>query len=91
MSEVASVSNSTDVEDAEANYFAMCLLMPEDFVRAEVAKIGWFDIEDDRAMKTLAKKFQVSVTMMTMRLGQLYFAGTMTRQTHPRAPNGDTA
>ena len=57
--------------DAEANYFAMCLLMPEEWVRREVKRMGIVDIEDDKKMKKLADKFKVSVTMMTIRLGQI--------------------
>ncbi len=67
------------VEENEANYFAMCLLMPEEFVRAEVRKMGGFDIEDDRAMSALASKFGVSVTLMTLRLGQIMWK-TSTRR-----------
>ncbi len=58
-------------QDAEANYFAMCLLMPEDFVRTEVKKIWLIDLEDAKRMKQLADKFKVSVPIMTHRLGQL--------------------
>ena len=58
--------------DAEANHFAMCLLMPEDWVRREVKRMGGnIDIGDDKAMKKLADKFKVSVTVMTLRLGQI--------------------
>ena len=63
--------NGSDVEENEANYFAMCLLMPESFVRAEVAKMGGFDIENDRDMAKLARKFGVSSTLMATRIGQL--------------------
>ena len=61
-----------DIEEREANYFAMCLLMPEKFVREEIAKMGGsIDLADDKQIRILANKFQVSIAMMTVRLGQL--------------------
>lgn len=61
-----------ETEEAEANYFAMCLLMPEDFVRRELKKFeGGFDIANDAHVKQLAKTFQVPASLMAMRLGQL--------------------
>lgn len=65
------VEDSTVIE-AEANRFAVSLLMPADMVRLEVRKLGGIDIEDDRKkIAGLARKFGVSVQLMTMRLGQL--------------------
>lgn len=58
-------------EEAEANYFAMCLLMPEDFVRAEIRKLRSFDLNNEKQMAELARKFQVSVAHIALRLGQL--------------------
>lgn len=64
-------SNSNVVEDNEADYFAMCLLMPEEFVRREVRSAGGIDIADDKGMAKLAKKFGVSTTAMALRIGQI--------------------
>lgn len=61
----------TEVEEAEANYFAMCLLMPEDIVRREVRRLGGIDLADDKHFIILARKFQVNVGMMGIRIGQL--------------------
>lgn len=58
-------------EEEEANQFAMALLMPEDFVREEVRKMGGLDLCNDKAIKRLADKFQVPMGMMAFRLGQL--------------------
>lgn len=58
-------------EEAEANYFAMCLLMPEAFVRREVARFAAFDINNEKHVAQLAKTFQVSPGMMGYRLAQL--------------------
>lgn len=60
-------------EDREANYFAICLLMPEELVRKEVKKLRRpIDLSDDKDIKELANTFRVSIPLMTLRLGQLY-------------------
>jgi Zn-dependent peptidase ImmA (M78 family) len=56
--------------EKEANYFAMCLLMPAHLVKQEVAKLT-IDLTDDTAIKSLAKTFDVSMTAMALRLSQL--------------------
>jgi Zn-dependent peptidase ImmA (M78 family) len=61
-----------DRENREANLFAMCLLMPEKLVRSEVDKSGGIDLCDDEPIRELAKKFGVSISLMTIRLAQLY-------------------
>jgi hypothetical protein len=64
--------SEAEQQEREANLFAMCLLMPEDFVWKEIKRMGGnFDIEDGRSIKQLAEKFKVSVPVMTLRLGQL--------------------
>lgn len=66
----------TDVDfEREANQFAMELLMPEEFMKAEMAKIGPFDIENEQAIKKLANKFKVSIPVITLRIGQLLTRG----------------
>ena len=59
-------------KEKRANLFAMCLLMPEDFVKAEIKKIKDFDLCSDEHMKMLARKFRVPQSIMAMRIGQLY-------------------
>lgn len=64
------------IQNLEANYFAICLLLDEEMVRREVRRIApdGFDIEDDPAIGLLAKRFGVSVQLMTIRLCMLdYF------------------
>jgi len=58
-----------NLED-EANYFAMCLLMPEHLVKREFAKIT-LDLTSDEPLKEMAKIFDVSITAMALRLAQL--------------------
>ena len=67
-------TNKISDEDREANLFAIALLMPEELVRKEVAKLKRpLDLSDDNCgVKELAKKFGVSITLMAMRLGELY-------------------
>jgi len=57
--------------DAEVNAFALALLMPEPLLRADIAKMGGVDLCDDNAVEKLAKRYQVPVAAMALRLGQL--------------------
>lgn len=67
------MSSTREEQDLEANYFAMCLLIPEQMVRDEVDKVkGGLDLANPKKTKELAKKFQVSEMMMGVRLGQIY-------------------
>ena len=63
----------TEEQEREANLFAMYLLMPEEMVRKQVKKLGGsLDINDDKNIKTLARKFAVSEQLMTLRIAQIY-------------------
>ena len=57
--------------DDEATMFAMALLMPEEFVRKAVSEMGGIDLDDEKAVRSLAHLFQVSTQMMTVRLAEL--------------------
>jgi Zn-dependent peptidase ImmA (M78 family) len=57
-----------DRMDAEANAFAMELLMPEKWIRRDAAGI---DICDDAAIAKLAKRYQVPASAMAIRIGQV--------------------
>lgn len=69
--------NNHAEEDAEANLFALELLMPEQFVRSEIKKMKSFDLCDDEAMKKLARIFQVPQSIMAVRVGQIIGRGTI--------------
>ena len=56
--------------DRDANEFAMHLLVPSEFLRLELEKIGGVDIENDKAVAKLARKFRVSTQVMTIRIVQ---------------------
>lgn len=57
-------------EEREANAFAAELLMPEEFVLADIeARI--YDLTDDNLLPDLAKRYEVSVPALTYRLANL--------------------
>jgi Zn-dependent peptidase ImmA (M78 family) len=58
--------NNKTLED-EANLFAMLLLMPKKFIEEDL-KNG-IDLTDDKALKVLARKYEVPVTAMAIRIG----------------------
>ena len=66
-------SNLSDdpVAEAEANHFAMCLLMPADMLRLDIRLMGGVDIENHKAIDQLARKYRVSPTLMAVRIGWL--------------------
>lgn len=64
------VAPQSTIED-EANAFAMELLMPTDWLLADVRTMGGFDICDDEKIAKLAVKYKVPVTLLTLRLGML--------------------
>lgn len=63
----------TDPREIEANLFAAELLMPSDRIRADVEMHGHLDLldEGDSFVSDLAKKYQVSVRALTIRLERL--------------------
>lgn len=56
--------------EIEANAFAMELLMPEHLMREAIGTRG-VDVEDEKRVAALAKKFRVSVPVMVLRIGEL--------------------
>ncbi len=55
--------------DREANYFAMCLLVPTGLLKEEISKLGGhIELSDDDQLKALARKFGVSMMVMAIRL-----------------------
>lgn len=60
-----------DRDELEANYFAMCLLIPEHMIESDLATEEFappFDFEEDQRIKILAKRYQVSEQLMLFRL-----------------------
>ena len=58
------------VMEAEANRFAMELLMPVAWIKKDLESIE-FDMADDKQLKALAKRYGVSMTAMAIRLTSL--------------------
>lgn len=63
-------STGNDQEEIEANAFAAALLMPAQLVHGEIKKHN-LDLDDEDALGVLAKRFSVSTTAMSFRLGNL--------------------
>lgn len=63
-------SLATDDREIEANQFAAELLMPRELLTAEVKKLS-LKMDVDKAVAELAKRFDVSVQAMTIRLSAL--------------------
>jgi Zn-dependent peptidase ImmA (M78 family) len=69
-------SDASDVREIEANAFAANLLMPKDFLRADLRRYTNFrgEVElGEAARQTLARKYMVSEIAMTFRLINLGF------------------
>jgi Zn-dependent peptidase ImmA (M78 family) len=67
-------SEATDSREMEANYFAASLLMPREFVRADVAQLARFNGEvmlEEEEIRSLALRYAVSPLAMTYRLVNL--------------------
>jgi Zn-dependent peptidase ImmA (M78 family) len=67
-------SDATDARETEANYFAASLLMPREYVRADVAQLAGFNGEvalDELEIRRLAVRYEVSPLAMTYRLVSL--------------------
>ena len=55
--------------EIEANYFAASLLMPKEDVKAHFQK--WSELEEDERLNRLAKRYEVSMQAMSVRLNTL--------------------
>lgn len=57
--------------EAEANYFAMCLLMPEFLLRPDFERMKNGTKELPEIVAALAKRYKVDEAYMALRLGQI--------------------
>jgi Zn-dependent peptidase ImmA (M78 family) len=64
-------SQGTDVAEREANFFAASLLMPREFLKADLAKEEYVDLLDDDFLRALGKKYGVSTQALVNRLKNL--------------------
>jgi Zn-dependent peptidase ImmA (M78 family) len=67
-------STAEDIEEIEANAFAAALLMPEEFLREDLANFV-LDVDDPHLVQQLAKLYDVSAQAMTIRLTNLLSLG----------------
>jgi Zn-dependent peptidase ImmA (M78 family) len=67
-------STAEDIEEIEANAFAAALLMPEDFLKEDLANFV-FDVDDAQQVQQLAQRYGVSAQAMTIRLTNLLSLG----------------
>lgn len=58
-------------QEQQANSFAAALLMPEEFIKAELEKPSYAKLEEIELINKLANLFEVSVPAMTFRLDNL--------------------
>lgn len=70
----AESSLATNIEEIESNTFAAWLLMPAQFLAPQV-RSSHLDIEDDQAVVSLARRYDVSAQAMTHRLVNLANTG----------------
>lgn len=65
-----------EIHEAEANIFAVELLMPETWIAADMSSRRWpLDIEGDDTVPLMAKRYGVSQQLMTLRLDDLGYFG----------------
>jgi Zn-dependent peptidase ImmA (M78 family) len=73
----AESSLGTNVEEQEANLFAAELLLPASFIERDLSGAAKsLDVEDEKEIKAMARRYGVSVLALTFRLAYLgYNAG----------------
>ncbi len=64
-------SQGTDVAEREANFFAASLLMPREFLAADLAGEDYVDLLDDSFLHELSRKYGVSAQALVNRLKNL--------------------
>ena len=64
-------SQRTNDAEREANLFAASLLMPREFLKADLASEEYVDLLDDRFLHGLARKYGVSTQALVNRLKNL--------------------
>jgi Zn-dependent peptidase ImmA (M78 family) len=64
-------SQGIDEAEREANFFAASLLMPKEFLEADLAAEDDVDLLDDDFLRNLARKYGVSTQALVNRLKNL--------------------
>lgn len=58
-------------QELEANEFAKCLLMPKQFIDSDLFGQDAFDLDNDKRIHQMAKRYGVSTQLMMIRLKEL--------------------
>ncbi len=66
----AKSATAEDDDEIEANQFASNLLMPARFLEPDLRDIGDIDVDDEATIKKLARRYEVSLQAMTLRLAR---------------------
>lgn len=64
-------SQGTDLAEREANLFAASLLLPKEFLEADLASEEYVDLFDDQFLQDLSRKYGVSTQALANRLKNL--------------------
>lgn len=64
-------SQGTDEAEKEANFFAASLLMPKEFLDRDLANEESIDLFDDKFLRELGRKYEVSTQALVNRLKNL--------------------
>lgn len=64
-------SQGTDADEREANFFAAELLMPQQFIKADLEKVTQMDLEGGEILANLASRYEVSTQALLFRLSYL--------------------
>lgn len=59
-----------DPRETEANHFAGCILLPASFLKSDLREQP-IDISDDTAVRSMARRYEVSQQALTVRLSKL--------------------
>lgn len=58
-------------QEQEANYFALCILMPKDIFLSEWKKLRDKNVDEEKQCIKLAELFQVPITACAVRMSEL--------------------
>ena len=58
-------------QEREATEFAKCLLMPKQFIDSDLFGQPPFDLCDDKRIREMARRYNVTELLMTIRLKEL--------------------
>ncbi len=66
-------SKGTKDDERDANQFAAELLLPKAFLERDLSQLNDFSVTDDSQLRALAKRYEVSLQALLIRLSSLRF------------------